>query len=104
MVPMLVLLGWIMATCARVANGVNEVLIGKSSSEIKEAKAIIKGISRQMTLLSTGKSTELHDHDSYSNQVYAIGIMRKSSNCNSYSNTYNPGWRDHPKFSWSQGF
>ena len=30
--------------------------------------------------------------------------MRKPSNYNPYSNTYNPGWRDHPNFSWSQGF
>ena len=30
--------------------------------------------------------------------------MRKPSNYNSYSNTYNSGWRDHPNFSWSQEF
>ena len=30
--------------------------------------------------------------------------MRKPSNYNSYPNTYNPGWRDHLNFSWSQGF
>ena len=30
--------------------------------------------------------------------------MRKPSNYNPYSNIYNPGWRDHPNFSWSQGF
>ncbi|KAH9744096.1 hypothetical protein KPL70_003541 [Citrus sinensis] len=30
--------------------------------------------------------------------------MRKPSNYNPYSNTYNPGWRDHPNTSWFQGF
>ncbi|KAL2454712.1 RT RNaseH 2 domain-containing protein [Abeliophyllum distichum] len=29
-------------------------------------------------------------------------MMRKPP-YNPYSNTYNPGWRDHPNFSWSQG-
>ncbi|KAH9697871.1 hypothetical protein KPL71_023794 [Citrus sinensis] len=84
--------------------GVNEVHIGESSLEIKEVKAIIEGLSRQIASLSTAKSTEPHDHDSYSDQANAIGVMRKPSNYNPYSNTYNPGWRDHPNFSWSQGF
>ncbi|KAK9185186.1 hypothetical protein WN943_025540 [Citrus x changshan-huyou] len=84
--------------------GVNEVHIGESSSEIKEVKAIIEGLSRQIASLTTAKSTEPHDHDSYSDQANAIGVMRKPSNYNPFSNTYNPGWRDHPNFSWSQGF
>ena len=88
----------------RRIKGVNEVHIGESSSEIKEVKAIIEGLSRQIASLSTAKSTEPHDHDSYSDQANAIGVMRKPSNYNPYSNTYNPGWRDHPNFSWSQGF
>ncbi|KAH9763009.1 hypothetical protein KPL70_001028 [Citrus sinensis] len=88
----------------RRIKGVNEVQIGESSSEIKEVKAIIEGLSRQIASLSTAKSTEPHDHDSYSDQANAIGVMRKPSNYNPYSNTYNPGWRDHPNFSWSQGF
>ncbi|KAK9211993.1 hypothetical protein WN943_001372 [Citrus x changshan-huyou] len=83
---------------------VNEVRIGESSSEIKEVKAIIEGLSRQIASLSTAKSTEPQDHDSYSDQANAISVMRKPSNYNPYSNTYNPGWRDHPNFSWSQGF
>ena len=83
---------------------VNEIHIGKLTSEIKEVKAIIEGLSRQITSLLTVKSTEPHDHDSYSDQANAIGVMRKPSNCNSYSNTYNPEWRDHPNFSWSQRF
>ncbi|KAK9187629.1 hypothetical protein WN944_019027 [Citrus x changshan-huyou] len=88
--------------------GVNEVHIGESSSEIKEVKEIIEGLSRQIASLTTAKSTEPHDHDSYSDQANAIGVMRKPSNYNPYSNTYNPGWkvviREHPNFSWSQGF
>ncbi|KAH9686903.1 hypothetical protein KPL70_014565 [Citrus sinensis] len=87
----------------RRIKGVNEVYNGESSSEIKEVKAIIEGLSRQIASLSTAKSTEPHDHDSYSDQANAIGVMRKPSNYNPYSNTYNPGWRDHPNFSWSQG-
>ena len=77
----------------------NEVHIGESSSEIKEVKAIIEGLSRQIASLSTAKSIKPHDHDSYSDQVNAIGVMRKPSNYNPYSNTYNPGWRHHPNFS-----
>ena len=84
--------------------GVSEIHIGESSSEIKEVKVIIKGLSRQITSLTTTKSTEPHDRDSYSNQANAIGVMRKLSNYSPYSNTYNSGWRDHHNFSWSQGF
>ena len=76
----------------------NEVHIDESSSEIKEVKAIIEGLSQQIASLSTAKSTEPHDHDSYSDQANAICVMRKPSNYNLYSNTYNPGWRDHPIF------
>ena len=84
--------------------GVNEVHIGESTSEIKEVKEMVEGLYQQIALLTTAKSTEGHDHDSYSDQANAIGVMRKPSNYKPYSNTYNPGWRDHPNFSWSQGF
>ena len=76
--------------------GLNEVHIGELSSGIKEVKEIIEGLSRQIASLTTAKSTEPHDHDSYLDQANAIGVMRKPSNY--------PGWRDHPNFSWSQGF
>ncbi|KAH9667290.1 hypothetical protein KPL70_020978 [Citrus sinensis] len=65
---------------------------------------MVEGLARQIASLSTAKSTEPHDHDSYSDQANAIGVMRKPSNYNPYSNTYNSGWRDHLNFSWSQGF
>ena len=84
--------------------GVNEVHNGESNSEIKEVKELAEGLSRQIVSLTTAKLTELHDHDSYSYQTNAIDVMRKPSNYNSYSNIYNPGWRDHSNFSWSQGF
>ena len=82
----------------------NEVHISKSSSGIKEIKEMVKGLSRQIASLTTTKSTEPHDHDSYLDQANVIGVMRKPSNYNPYSNTYNSGWRDHLNFSWSQGF
>ena len=82
----------------------NEVHIGESSLEIKEVKEVVEGLSQQITSLTTAKSTEPHDHDPYLDQVNAIGVMRKPSNYNPYSNTYNPAWKDHPNFSWSQGF
>ncbi|KAH9793150.1 hypothetical protein KPL71_004433 [Citrus sinensis] len=88
----------------RRIKGVNEVHIGDSTSGIKEVKEMVEGLARQIASLSTAKSTEPHDHDSYSDQANAIGVMRKPSNYNPYSNTYNPGWRDHPNFSWSQRF
>ncbi|KAH9671201.1 hypothetical protein KPL70_017267 [Citrus sinensis] len=87
----------------RRIKGVNEVQIGESTSGIKEVKEMVEGLARQIASLSTAKSTEPHDHDLYSDQANAIGVMRKPSNYNPYSNTYNPGWRDHPNFSWSQG-
>ena len=76
----------------------NEVHIGQSSSGIKEVKEMVEGLSRQIASLTTAKSTEPHDHDLYSDQVNAIGVMRKPLNYNPYFNTYNPGWRDHPIF------
>ena len=79
---------WLIKNTKRI-KGANEVHIGESSSEIKEVKAIIEGLSRQITSLLTVKSTEPHDHDSYSDQANAIGVMRKPSNYNPYSNTYN---------------
>ncbi|KAH9735065.1 hypothetical protein KPL71_017621 [Citrus sinensis] len=88
----------------RRIKGVNEVHIGESTSGIKEVKEMVDGLAQQIASLSTAKSTEPHDHDSYSDQANAIGVMRKPSNYNPYSNTYNPGWRDHPNFSWSQRF
>ena len=56
---------------------------------------MVESLSRQIESLTTAKSIEPYDHDSYSDQANAIGIMRKPSNYNPYSNTY---------FSWSQGF
>ncbi|KAH9792899.1 hypothetical protein KPL71_004332 [Citrus sinensis] len=88
----------------RKIKGVNEVHIGESTSGIKEVKEMVEGLARQIASLSTAISIEPHDHDSYLDQANAIGVMRKPSNYNPYSNTYNPGWRDHPNFSWSQGF
>ena len=81
----------------------NEVYIGESSSKIKEVKEMIEGLSRQITSLTTAKSTKPHDHDLYPDQANVIGVMRKPSNYNLYSNTYNSGWRDYPNFSWSRG-
>ena len=78
--------------------------MGESSSKIKEVKEMVEGFSRQIASLTAIKSTESHDHDSYSDQANAIGVMKKPSNYNPYSNTYNPRWRDHPNFFWSQGF
>ena len=65
---------------------------------------MVEGFFRQIALLTVAKSTEPHDHDSYSDQANVIGVMRKLSNYSLYSNTYNPRWKDHPNFSWSQGF
>ena len=62
--------------------GVNEIHIGESTLVIKEVKAIIEGLSRQIASLSTAKSTKPHDHDPYSDQANAIGVMRKPSNYN----------------------
>ena len=59
---------------------------------------MVESLARQIASLSTAKSIEQHDHDSYLDQANAIGVMRKSSNYNPYSNTYNPGLRDHPNF------
>ena len=62
--------------------GVNEIHIGESTSEIKEVKKIVEGLSRQIASLTAAKSTVPHDHDSYPDQANAIGVMRKPSNYN----------------------
>ncbi|KAH9705357.1 Integrase catalytic domain-containing protein [Citrus sinensis] len=56
----------------RRIKGVNEVHIGESTSGIKEIKEMVEGLARQIASLSTAKSTEPHDHDSYSDQANAI--------------------------------
>ncbi|KAK9177533.1 hypothetical protein WN944_029556 [Citrus x changshan-huyou] len=66
---------------------VNEVHIGESSLEIKEVKEMVEGLSRQITSLTAAKSTEPHDHDLYLDQANVIGVMKKPSNYNPYSNT-----------------
>ena len=33
--------------------------------------------------------------------VNYVGSFNKQNQDNPYSNTYNPGWRQHPNFSWS---
>ena len=38
--------------------------------------------------------------DPYESQCNALGTYRKPYT--PYSNTYNPGWRNHPNFSWNQ--
>ena len=60
----------------------NEVHTGESTSGIKEVKEMVEGLSRQIASLTTAKSTEPHDHDSYSDQANVIGVMRKPPNYN----------------------
>ena len=45
--------------------GVNEVHINESTSGIKEVKEMVESLSRQIASLSTAKSTEPHNPDSY---------------------------------------
>lgn len=70
--------------------------VGESGPNIKEVKAIVEGLSRQIASLIVAKSIESHaynqfDHDLYIDQVNVINVMRKQLNYNLYSNTYNPG-------------
>ncbi|KAH9724739.1 hypothetical protein KPL70_007603 [Citrus sinensis] len=79
----------------RRIKGVNEVHIGESSSEIKEVKAIIEGLARQIASLSTAKSTEPHDHDSYSDQANAIASQPPFRSYNQNQNFSQPRpWED----------
>lgn len=43
--------------------GVKEVHIGESGSDIKEVKAIVEGLSRQVASLTAIKSTETHTYN-----------------------------------------
>ncbi|KAL2480100.1 Uncharacterized protein Adt_33066 [Abeliophyllum distichum] len=79
--------------------GIYEIRSNEPRSEIKEVKCMIEDISRKLTSLTANNSTE---PDPCSDQANALNMMRKP-HYNPYSNTYNPGWRDHPNFSWSQG-
>ena len=60
----------------RRIKGVNEVHSGESTSGIKEVKKMVEGLARQIASLSTAKSTEAHDHNSYSDQANAIGVIK----------------------------
>ena len=54
----------------------------------------------QPTQFSTaGPSTDILGHE-LMEQVDYLGNPVRPQN-NPYSNTYNPGWRNHPNFSWS---
>ncbi|KAL2532369.1 Uncharacterized protein Adt_05720 [Abeliophyllum distichum] len=79
--------------------GIYEIRSNEPSSEIKEVKCMIEDISRKLISLTTNNPTE---PDACTDQVNALNMMRKPP-YNPYSNTYNPGWRDHSNFSWSQG-
>ena len=56
-----------------------------------------------METLTTGSTNSLYGGASEPNQleetVNYVNNFRQGNN--PYSNTYNPGWRNHPNFSWS---
>ena len=56
---------WSLRNTKRI-KGVNEVYISESSLEIKEVKEMVEGLSRKIASLTAAKSTEPHDHESYS--------------------------------------
>ena len=39
----------------------------------------------------------------FSKQANALGTYKQYSSNSPYSNTYNPGWRNHPNLSWRGG-
>ena len=51
---------------------------------------MIDGLSGQIALLTAAKSIKPHVYDSCRDQANAICVMRKPSNYNPYSKTYNP--------------
>ncbi|KAL2526927.1 Uncharacterized protein Adt_11981 [Abeliophyllum distichum] len=77
--------------------GIYEIRSNETSSNVKEVKCMIKDISRKLTSLTANNSIE---PNACTDQANALNIMRKTL-YNPYSNTYNPGWRDHPNFYWS---
>ncbi|KAL2492865.1 Uncharacterized protein Adt_28493 [Abeliophyllum distichum] len=79
--------------------GIYEIRSNEPSSEIKEFKRVIEDISRKLTSLTPNNSTK---PDACTDQANALNMMRKPP-YNPFFNTYNPGWMDHPNFSWSQG-
>ena len=109
----------------RRKGGLYEVQSATPNPELKEVKAVIEGLSRQIATLVAGNHHETFDrnqhdqhgflnpthqshphaadYDIFSDQVNSLNLTRKPPTYNPYSNTYNPGWRDHPNFSWSQG-
>lgn len=68
----------------------------------------MEGISHQFASLTSSTSAEpktsnRFEQDVSPNQVNSLNMIRKPA-YNPYSNSYNSGWRAHPKFAWSQGF
>ena len=56
-------------------------------------------VAQQPTQVGSGEMTEGQGTQNFVEQVNYMGHGNNHQN-NPYSNTYNPGWRNHPNFSW----
>ena len=73
-----------------------------SLSNILKSMNVAAGVQQQVAAISCVYCGEGHTFDNCpSNPASICYVGDFNRNNNPYSNTYNPGWRQHPNFSWS---
>lgn len=96
---------------ARGSAGVHSIdAITALSAQVTSLTNMVKALTnapttvKQVTELSCVYCGEEHDFDNCPGNpalVNYVGNFNRQPQNNSYSNTYNPGWKQHPNFSWS---
>ena len=75
-----------------------------SLTNMVKAMTAALAIVKQVTELSCVYYGEEHDFDNCPRNLASVnyvGNFNRQPQNNPYSNTYNPGWQQHPNFSWS---
>ncbi|KAH9779814.1 hypothetical protein KPL71_007852 [Citrus sinensis] len=96
---------------ARRSAGVHNIdVITALSAQVTSLTNMVKAMTaapatvKQVTELSCVYCGEEHDFDNCPRNpasVNYVGNFNRQPQNNPYSNTYNPGWKQHPNFSWS---
>ncbi|RVW14771.1 hypothetical protein CK203_091036 [Vitis vinifera] len=76
---------------------------------VQEVQIVNEGVTQLCLICKSTKHgvqscpTLLAVQDMFSEQANALGTYKQYSSNSPYSNTYNPGWRNHPNLSWKGG-
>jgi len=79
-----------------------EALELKKSGQLKSVQDIVCQICETNEHSTNNCPTFSSFKECLHEQAHALNSFQRP-NHNSYSQTYNPGWRDHPNFSWKSG-